>query len=203
MISSASILDSPCAGTGVGSVRSSFQCSSSSHAGMVNCSLSASSKETRPIAARSESAVSSFLVEAAVGFGRKIGLRGSVRSPLFGSVEGSESSSDGGAPLPMYPALLKERLLARLAEGLSAFEPFLSVSDPELSLCSQPDTSGAFAELPSEFTKKTSYTRWKSALKSHLYRTRTVTMLKCSALKQTSRPDESEGDFRARLDHAR
>ena len=44
-----------------------------------------------------------------------------------------------------------------------------------------------------------SYARWNKSLASFLYRNRTMTLWKCAELRETSRPRESEGDFRVRL----
>jgi hypothetical protein len=56
-----------------------------------------------------------------------------------------------------------------------------------------------FVEVPSTFAQAKQYTAWTTALKDHLYRTRVLTLWQAKALKQTSKPGESEGDFRVRL----
>jgi hypothetical protein len=71
----------------------------------------------------------------------------------------------------------------------------------ELELESEPEQAG-FASLPSEMTRPKQYSAWGKQLKDHLYRSQQVTVLKCVQLKQTSRPNEDERAFRARLAHA-
>jgi hypothetical protein len=51
-------------------------------------------------------------------------------------------------------------------------------------------------------TRPKQYSAWGKQLKDHLYRSQQVTVLKCVQLKQSSRPNEDEGAFRARLAHA-
>lgn len=63
----------------------------------------------------------------------------------------------------------------------------------------QPDSSGQFAELPSELARDKSYTIFARQLKDHLYREAALKLMKCESLEGTSKPDESETDFRNRL----
>ena len=63
----------------------------------------------------------------------------------------------------------------------------------------QPDSSGQFAELPSELARDKSYTIFARQLKDHLYREAALKLLKCESLDSISKPDESEADFRNRL----
>ncbi len=56
-----------------------------------------------------------------------------------------------------------------------------------------------FGDLPSAATRAKSYPRWNKMLKSHIYRVCVLSLWKCKALKETSKPGESEGDFRARM----
>jgi hypothetical protein len=63
----------------------------------------------------------------------------------------------------------------------------------------QPDSSGQFAELPSELARDKSYTIFARQLKDHLYREASLKLLKCESVNGTSKPDESEADFRSRL----
>lgn len=67
---------------------------------------------------------------------------------------------------------------------------------------SEPQPDSRFAELPTELTAKRSYSRWATALKDYLYRNRRLPVWTCPALKETSRTDETESDFRIRLRHA-
>jgi hypothetical protein len=63
----------------------------------------------------------------------------------------------------------------------------------------QPDSSAQFAELPSELARDKSYTIFARQLKDHLYREASLKLLKCESVDGTSKPDESEADFRSRL----
>ena len=96
-------------------------------------------------------------------------------------------------------------LLARLDED-NAHDPW-DGAEPlasEPSLDEEADSAGSYAELPSAASKKTSYTKWKTRLKDHLYRERRVQVWRCKELKQISEPGEGEREFRARLtQHAR
>ena len=62
-----------------------------------------------------------------------------------------------------------------------------------------PVEGAKFAELPAAAARAKSYPAWARALADHLYRTRTLALMSCPALEQTSKPGEGEGDFRARL----
>ncbi len=61
------------------------------------------------------------------------------------------------------------------------------------------DDQAQFAALAPGLTTKKNYTAWKTALKNHLYRSQTVMTYSCKTLKEKSRPEESEGEFRVRL----
>ncbi|NOX57614.1 MAG: ATP-binding protein [Planctomycetes bacterium] len=58
-----------------------------------------------------------------------------------------------------------------------------------------------FAPMPAAAQRKTSHKSWSKSFKGHLYRTREKTILKSKELKQYSKLDESEADFRVRLRH--
>ena len=68
-----------------------------------------------------------------------------------------------------------------------------------VELADEPDDGATFAELPSALAAPRKYAGFEKQLKSYLFRTQTVTVLYCAHLKATSQPDQSEGDFRARL----
>jgi hypothetical protein len=68
---------------------------------------------------------------------------------------------------------------------------------PELE--NQPEAGAGFAELPGELSRPKRYTELATALKDHLYRHRKLNLWKCAELKQTSKPGESEAEFRVRL----
>ncbi|HSC05608.1 MAG TPA: hypothetical protein VLD59_02145 [Steroidobacteraceae bacterium] len=67
---------------------------------------------------------------------------------------------------------------------------------------STPAASARYAQLPAAATRAASYRAWSQSLESHLYQHARLDVLICDELKLASRPDESEGDFRARLSQA-
>jgi hypothetical protein len=82
------------------------------------------------------------------------------------------------------------------AEVWSNNEPF-DDSVPELDKAPEPGAS--FTTLPGEFARAKSYGEWSKALKNYLYRERALRLWSCSELKESSRPTESEREFRLRL----
>jgi hypothetical protein len=70
-------------------------------------------------------------------------------------------------------------------------------SVPELDKA--PEAGASFGFLPSELSRAKNYTDWTKALKNYLYRERTLRVWICPALKQSSRPLETEREFRLRL----
>jgi hypothetical protein len=64
---------------------------------------------------------------------------------------------------------------------------------------SQPEASAKFANLPGELSRPKRYGELATALKDHLYRNQKLSLWKCASLKQTSKPGESEAEFRVRL----
>jgi hypothetical protein len=65
----------------------------------------------------------------------------------------------------------------------------------------EPESGVGFAELPPAAARPKSYAAWEKSLKEHLYRERRLLLFESKSLRMTSRPDESETDFRARLSH--
>lgn len=63
------------------------------------------------------------------------------------------------------------------------------------------EDEAGFASLPSDLSRAKTFTELQSALKDHLYRTQKLQLWRSAELKQTSRPGELEGDFRARITH--
>jgi hypothetical protein len=63
----------------------------------------------------------------------------------------------------------------------------------------EPVAGAAFADLPAGAQRSANYGKWSKALAAQLYESRKLTLYACDALKQVSRPGESEGDFRAHL----
>ena len=62
-----------------------------------------------------------------------------------------------------------------------------------------PAEGARFAELPAVAARKKSFDGWGKELAGWLYRTQKLELYRSAAGKLTSRPGESEGDFRARL----
>ena len=71
---------------------------------------------------------------------------------------------------------------------------------PELDKA--PEAGARFAPLPSELARAKSYTEWTKSLKNYLYREKTLELWTFPELKETSRPMESEREFRLRLGQA-
>lgn len=71
--------------------------------------------------------------------------------------------------------------------------------DGELTWSREADDSCQFAKLPSVAQSAKRYPVWRKSLAGHLYRKRRYELLKCPALKEISKPGESERDFRIRI----
>jgi hypothetical protein len=67
---------------------------------------------------------------------------------------------------------------------------------------SQPAADASFTELPGAALRAQNYPAWAESLAGTLYQTARLRLMRCDELKLTSQPGESEGDFRARLDHS-
>jgi hypothetical protein len=67
---------------------------------------------------------------------------------------------------------------------------------------SEPGAGAEFAELPAAAGKKKSFEGWSRDFAGWLFRTRRLELHVSPELELVSRPDESEGDFRARIQHA-
>ena len=65
-----------------------------------------------------------------------------------------------------------------------------------------PAAGASFAPLPDAALRPRSYAGWSRALAQHLYRTERLVVLHSAALRETSRPGESEAEFRGRLAQA-
>jgi hypothetical protein len=62
-----------------------------------------------------------------------------------------------------------------------------------------PVAGAGFAELPPAAARAANLANWGKALSAHLYQEHRLQLWACDALKASSMPGESEGDFRARL----
>jgi hypothetical protein len=74
-------------------------------------------------------------------------------------------------------------------------------SEAASPVASEPESGVGFAELPPAAARPKSYAAWEKSLKEHLYRQRRLLLFESKSLRMTSRPGESELDFRARLSH--
>jgi hypothetical protein len=77
----------------------------------------------------------------------------------------------------------------------------LDISASELEK-EPPGESGAFGQLPAEAANAKNFSKWNKRLVRWLYTEQRLTLYKSPALKETSQPGESEGDFRVRLEMA-
>ncbi|MEY2853535.1 MAG: hypothetical protein RL030_667, partial [Pseudomonadota bacterium] len=64
------------------------------------------------------------------------------------------------------------------------------------ALHATPANGAGFAEVPAGALRAANYAAFGKSLAARLYETHRLTMYRCEALKLTSRPGESEGDFR-------
>jgi hypothetical protein len=79
-----------------------------------------------------------------------------------------------------------------------AVELALSPGDLE----SSPAPDAGYADVPAPVGKAKSYDGWRKDLAAWLFRNRRLDVLSCPRLKAFSRPGETEGDFRARIQHS-
>jgi len=77
-----------------------------------------------------------------------------------------------------------------------------TLADSEPVLRAEPAAGAGYAPLPPELTRAKAYAGWTKSLKEHLYRERPLTLKYCPQLETFSRPDESEAEFRMRLQAA-
>ncbi len=73
------------------------------------------------------------------------------------------------------------------------------VSGDALPVETQPRPGYTSAPLPAELSNVKNYDVWKKQLADYLYRTQRLSIWRCPALKQDSRPGETQQDFRIRL----
>jgi hypothetical protein len=88
-------------------------------------------------------------------------------------------------------------------DGKSAlWEEAKPLADFRSQVDSQPAAEATFAELPGAALRAQNYPAWAENLAATLYQTARLKLMRSDELKLSSQPGESEGDFRARLDHA-
>ena len=100
-----------------------------------------------------------------------------------------------------------------LLEDMTVFLPAVDkvsptmFDDAEIGTNAEPEqqehaeSDGGFASLPADLSRAKTFTELQAALKDHIYKTQKLTLWKCAELKETSKPGESEGDFRVRIAH--
>jgi hypothetical protein len=74
-----------------------------------------------------------------------------------------------------------------------------TVDDLASRLDATPIGHARFAELPAHAARATSYAGWAKTLAAHLYQNGALDLLVCDALDLSSKPGETEGDFRTRF----
>ena len=72
-------------------------------------------------------------------------------------------------------------------------------ADLKPRLTTSPARDATFDSLPAAAMRAASFAAWGKSLASSLYESSRATVIVCDALKATSAPGESEGDFRSRL----
>jgi hypothetical protein len=92
-------------------------------------------------------------------------------------------------------------VVAPIGDGVVAvdWDQATVVDLPVEDLDQSPQDNARFVDLPSPASKAKSYDSWKKDFASWLYRTQKVELLQSLSLGQTSNVDESERDFRVRL----
>ena len=95
-------------------------------------------------------------------------------------------------------------LLAPIADGVVSvdWDQVRMVDLPVTDLETSPEPGARFAALPTAGGKVKSYNAWQKELAGWLYRTQKLELLSSERLKQISKPDESEQEFRLRLQQA-
>ena len=91
--------------------------------------------------------------------------------------------------------------LAPLADDGSdvLWDEATAMPDLKARLGQAPAPSATFAALPAAALRTQSYTSWGKGLSAHLFESARSEVVVCDALKSTSPPGMSEGDFRAQL----
>lgn len=95
-------------------------------------------------------------------------------------------------------------LLAPISDGGNgvAWADGRSTGETRLPLTDRPEADAQFTPLPAAALRAQNYAAWGKSLAAHLYESARSELLNCRALELASNPDETEGDFRARLAHA-
>ena len=127
-------------------------------------------------------------------------LPGEAAAPSYRPALFAEAQLHYASPGAGVDSWERVRLLVPFASGES--RPLFDEArelPPELALEREPAAGARFSALPGEAARPSRYTAWGRELRSHLERARPLRLLRCGAAKLTSRPGESEGEFRVRL----
>lgn len=107
---------------------------------------------------------------------------------------------DGKAGLDTW---VTRTLIAPIGEdGFADWESARAEGDLKSTLERQPQPGATFSALPSAASNKKVSADWQKTLSSHLYQNEALDLFAFAALKMISKPDETEGDFRARVAQA-
>ncbi len=93
------------------------------------------------------------------------------------------------------------RLLSRL-DSSSVLSPWESSDDVRIDTAGvlpSGDPRGRFTSVPGAAAQESSYSKWTKELVDHLYRTKALSVWKCSEFKQYSKAGEDQKHFRIRL----
>jgi len=72
----------------------------------------------------------------------------------------------------------------------------------KLELVDDPMEGATLAPVPETMEKAKSFTRWEKELKEFMYRGQNMTIFRCKELKLYSQTEETQGDFKVRLEQA-
>jgi Helicase HerA-like C-terminal len=111
--------------------------------------------------------------------------------------------------------LLQARLhYVRSSWGIDSWKDVSLLADPgeadlwegaqeleQVRLSREPDEAVTYLPAPSGALRVATHKSWKRSAKAALYRTATITLLRCAPLKESSQPGETEAEFRMRLRH--
>ena len=89
-------------------------------------------------------------------------------------------------------------LIAPIADGAAVWDDAEGLGDRH-ELAAGPERGGEFDALPAGASQPKSYSAWSAALAESLYRTKTLELRRCVALRMSGRAGETEGEFKARL----
>lgn len=94
-------------------------------------------------------------------------------------------------------------LVAKVEEGKKInWETAASYPDLKQQLISTPAVNAAFTEVPSDMLNEKNVLNYKQDLIAHLFQNQTLKIYECKDLKLISKPEESEADFRQRVQSA-